>query len=58
MRWERWGGWAMMTLRSPKTPCYVPRSPYSATKAASDHVVRAWSHTYKLPTIVSNTKSR
>jgi dTDP-glucose 4,6-dehydratase len=34
---------------------YDPRSPYSATKAASDHLVRAWSHTYKLPTIVSNT---
>ncbi len=34
---------------------YDPRSPYSATKAASDHLVRAWSHTYGLPTIVSNT---
>jgi dTDP-glucose 4,6-dehydratase len=34
---------------------YDPRSPYSATKAASDHLVRAWRHTYKLPTIVSNT---
>jgi dTDP-glucose 4,6-dehydratase len=34
---------------------YDPRSPYSATKAASDHLVRAWHHTYGLPTIVSNT---
>lgn len=34
---------------------YDPRSPYSASKAASDHLVRAWHHTYKLPTIVSNT---
>jgi dTDP-glucose 4,6-dehydratase len=34
---------------------YDPRSPYSATKAASDHLVRAWQHTYGLPTIVSNT---
>ena len=34
---------------------YDPRSPYSASKAASDHLVRAWNHTYKLPTIVSNT---
>lgn len=34
---------------------YDPRSPYSATKAASDHLVRAWFHTYGLPTIVSNT---
>lgn len=38
-----------------ETTPYAPRSPYSATKAASDHLVRAWSHTYKLPTIVSNT---
>ncbi len=34
---------------------YDPRSPYSATKAASDHLVRAWFHTYGLPVIVSNT---
>ena len=37
-----------------ETP-YDPRSPYSASKAASDHLVRAWHHTYGLPTIVSNT---
>ncbi len=34
---------------------YSPRSPYSASKAAADHLVRAWFHTYGLPTIVSNT---
>ncbi|MCB0350982.1 MAG: dTDP-glucose 4,6-dehydratase [Bdellovibrionales bacterium] len=33
---------------------YSPRSPYSASKAASDHLVRAWHHTYGLPTIVTN----
>ncbi len=33
---------------------YDPRSPYSASKAASDHMVRAWSHTYRLPTIITN----
>jgi dTDP-glucose 4,6-dehydratase len=33
---------------------YDPSSPYSASKAASDHFVRAWWHTYRLPTIVSN----
>ena len=33
---------------------YDPRSPYSASKAASDHLVRAWFHTYKLPTIITN----
>jgi dTDP-glucose 4,6-dehydratase len=33
---------------------YDPRSPYSASKAASDHLVRAWFHTYGLPVIMSN----
>lgn len=34
---------------------YDPRSPYSASKAASDHLVRAWYHTYGFPAFVSNT---
>ena len=33
---------------------YNPRSPYSATKAASDHLVRAWHHTYGLPVLLTN----
>jgi dTDP-glucose 4,6-dehydratase len=33
---------------------YDPRSPYSATKAASDHLVRAWHHTFGLPILVTN----
>jgi len=33
---------------------YDPRSPYSASKAASDHLVRAWHHTYGLPVLVTN----
>lgn len=33
---------------------YRPNSPYSASKAASDHLVRAWHHTYGLPVVVSN----
>lgn len=33
---------------------YAPSSPYSASKAASDHLVRAWNKTYGLPTIVTN----
>ena len=33
---------------------YDPRSPYSASKASSDHLVRAWNETYKLPTIITN----
>jgi dTDP-glucose 4,6-dehydratase len=36
-----------------ETP-YDPRSPYSASKAASDHLVRAWYHTYGLPVVLSN----
>lgn len=38
-----------------ETTPYDPRSPYSASKAASDHLVRAWHHTYGLPTFVTNT---
>jgi dTDP-glucose 4,6-dehydratase len=38
-----------------ETTPYDPRSPYSASKAASDHLVRAWFHTYALPTLISNT---
>ena len=33
---------------------YAPRSPYAASKAASDHLARAWQHTYGLPVLVSN----
>ena len=36
-----------------KTP-YDPHSPYSASKAASDHLVRAWGDTYKLPVLITN----
>nr|WP_321984092.1 dTDP-glucose 4,6-dehydratase [uncultured Lichenicoccus sp.] len=38
-----------------ETTPYDPRSPYSASKAASDHLVRAWFHTYGLPALVTNT---
>jgi dTDP-glucose 4,6-dehydratase len=37
-----------------ETTPYDPRSPYSASKAASDHLVRAWYHTYGLPVVLSN----
>ena len=33
---------------------YAPSSPYSASKASSDHLVRAWQRTYNLPTLVTN----
>ncbi len=38
---------------SESTP-YDPRSPYSASKASSDHLVRAWFHTFKLPALITN----
>jgi dTDP-glucose 4,6-dehydratase len=37
-----------------ETTAYDPRSPYSASKAASDHFVRAYFHTYELPVVLSN----
>lgn len=37
-----------------ETTSYDPRSPYSSSKASSDHIVRAYFHTYKLPVVVSN----
>ena len=37
-----------------ETSPYRPNSPYSASKAASDHLVRAWHHTYGLPTVITN----
>ncbi|EDL67785.1 dTDP-glucose 4,6-dehydratase [Vibrio campbellii] len=37
-----------------ETTSYAPSSPYSASKASSDHLVRAWQRTYGLPTVVTN----
>ncbi|MEW5942698.1 MAG: dTDP-glucose 4,6-dehydratase [Pseudomonadota bacterium] len=37
-----------------ETTPYAPNSPYSASKAASDHLVRAWHHTYSLPVLTTN----
>ena len=37
-----------------ETNRYLPNSPYSATKAASDHLVRAWRHTFGLPVLITN----
>jgi len=37
-----------------ETTAYAPNSPYSASKAAADHLVRAWHHTYGLPTLTTN----
>ncbi len=37
-----------------ETTSYAPNSPYSASKASADHLVRAWYHTYGLPTVITN----
>src|SRR5205814_3330446 len=37
-----------------ETTAYAPNSPYSASKAACDHFVRAYHHTYGLPTLITN----
>jgi dTDP-glucose 4,6-dehydratase len=42
------------TGRFTETTAYEPNSPYSASKASSDHFVRAWHHTFGLPTVASN----
>ncbi len=50
---EVYGSLGPTGLFTEDTP-YKPNSPYSASKAASDHLVNAWHHTYGLPTIVTN----
>lgn len=42
------------SVKFTETTSYDPRSPYSASKAASDHLVRAWHETYGLPVVLSN----
>jgi dTDP-glucose 4,6-dehydratase len=50
---EVYGSLGPQGLFTETTP-YAPNSPYSASKAASDHLVRAWRETYGLPTLVTN----
>ena len=50
---EVFGSLGETGLFTEQTP-YDPRSPYSATKAGSDHLVRAWGHTFGLPCVLSN----
>jgi dTDP-glucose 4,6-dehydratase len=52
---EVFGSLAHDTAPFTEDTSYDPRSPYAASKAASDHLVRAWFHTYGLPVLVSNT---
>ena len=50
---EVYGSLGAGGLFTEETP-YAPNSPYTASKAASDHLVRAWHHTYGLPTVMTN----
>ncbi len=50
---EVYGSLGAEGLFTERTP-YDPRSPYSASKAASDHLVMAWHHTYGLPVLITN----
>jgi dTDP-glucose 4,6-dehydratase len=50
---EVYGSLGPTGLFTESTP-YAPNSPYSASKAASDHLVRAWHHTYGLPVLTTN----
>ncbi len=50
---EVYGSLGAEGLFTEETP-YRPNSPYAATKAGSDHLVRAWHHTYGLPALVTN----
>lgn len=50
---EVYGSLGPTGLFTETTP-YAPNSPYSASKASSDHLVRAWHHTYGLPTLITN----
>lgn len=51
---EVFGSLALSDSKFTEDSRYQPNSPYSASKAASDHLVRAWYETYKLPTIITN----
>lgn len=51
---EVFGQLDMQDPKFDEQTAYRPNSPYSASKAASDHLVRAWFHTYKYPTIITN----
>ena len=51
---EVFGSLNMSDEKSTEESPYKPNSPYSASKAASDHLVRAWHHTFELPTLISN----
>jgi dTDP-glucose 4,6-dehydratase len=54
---EVYGSLAPLRLGFSEFDAYQPSSPYSASKAASDHLVRAWHHTYGLPILTINSSN-
>ena len=53
---EVYGSLGKEGLFTEETP-YTPRSPYAASKASSDHLVRSWHHTYGLPVVITNSSN-
>jgi dTDP-glucose 4,6-dehydratase len=51
---EVYGSLELNALPFTESKAYQPNSPYSASKAASDHLIRAWHHTYGLPVLTTN----
>jgi len=51
---EVFGSLGLLDLPFNESTAYDPRSPYSASKAASDHLVRAYFHTHELPVLITN----
>jgi dTDP-glucose 4,6-dehydratase len=51
---EVYGSLGLTDSAFTETHCYAPNNPYSASKAASDHLVRAWHHTYGLPVLTTH----
>ncbi len=54
---EVYGDLGDLTALFTESTSYAPSSPYSASKASSDHLVRAWHRTYGLPTLVTNSSN-
>ena len=54
---EVYGDLTDMNKKFTEDTAYLPSSPYSASKAGSDHLVRAWNRTYGLPVVISNSSN-
>jgi len=54
---EVFGDWAGRPLKASETSPYAPSSPYAASKAAADHLARAWQRSFGLPIIISHSSN-